>query len=47
MKWLLLVSRSMTTSIVSYSSDVGRSLMGSIAIDFHGRSGPSFDCRNP
>jgi len=47
MKWLILVSRSMTTSMVSYPSDFGRSVMKSIAIDFHGRSGPSFDCSNP
>jgi len=47
MKWLILVSRSMTTSMVSYHSDFGRSVMKSIAIDFHGRSGASFDCSNP
>jgi len=39
MKWLILVSRSMTTSMVSYPSDFGRSVMKSMAIDFHGRSG--------
>jgi len=47
MKWLILVSRSITTSMVSYPSDFGRSVMKSMAIDFHGRSGASFDCSNP
>jgi len=47
MKWLILVSRSMTTSMVSYPSHFGRSVMKSMAIDFHGRSGASFDCSNP
>jgi len=47
MKWLILVSRSMTTSMVSYQSDFGRSVMKSIAIDFHGQSGASFGCSNP
>jgi len=47
MKWLILLSRMMTTSMVSYSSDFSRSVMRFIAIDFHGRSGPSFDCSNP
>ena len=47
MKWLILVSRSMTTSMVSYPSDFGRSVMKSIAMDFHGRSGASFDCNSP
>jgi len=47
MKWLILVTRSMTTSMVSSPSDFGRSVMKSIAIDFHGRSGASFDCLNP
>ena len=42
MKWLILVRRSMTTSIVSCPSDFGRSLMESIAIDFHRRSGGCF-----
>jgi len=46
-KWLILVSRSMTTSMVSHPSDFGRSVMKSIAIDFHWRSGASFDCSNP
>jgi len=46
MKWLILVSRSMTTSMVSYLSDFGRSVMKSIAIDSHGRSGASFDRSN-
>jgi len=46
MKWLILVSRWMTTSMVSYQSDVGRSVMKSIAIYFHRRSGASFDCSN-
>jgi len=36
MKLLILVSRSMTTSMVSYPSDFGRSVMKSIVIDFHG-----------
>jgi len=39
MKWLILLSRSITSSMVSYPSYFGRSVMGSIAIDFHGRSG--------
>jgi len=47
MKWLILVSRSMTTRIVLYPCDLGQSVMKSIAIDFHGRSGASFDCSNP
>ena len=47
MKWLILVSRSITTNMVLYPSDFGRSVMKSIAIDFHGRSGASFDCGNP
>jgi len=47
MKSLILVSRSMTTFMVSYPSDFGRSVMKSIAIDFHDRSGASFDCSNP
>jgi len=33
MKWLILVSRSMTTSMVSYLCDFGRSVMKSIAND--------------
>jgi len=37
----------MTTSMVSYPCDFGRSVMKSIAIDFDGRSGASFDCSNP
>jgi len=46
MKWLILVSRAITTIIVSYASDFGRCVMKSIAMDFHGRSGRSFDCSN-
>jgi len=46
-KWLILVSRSMTTSLVSYPSDFGRSLMKSMAIDFHGQSGALLDWSNP
>ena len=44
MKWLIFVSRSMTTSMVSYPSHFGRSVMKSIAIDFHGQSGALSDC---
>ena len=33
----------MTTRIVSYLSEIGRSVMKSMAIDFHGRSGTSLD----
>jgi len=40
MKWLILVSHSMTTRMVSYSSDFGRSVMKSIAIEFHFDRGP-------
>jgi len=46
LKCLILVSRSMTTSMVSYPSDFGRSAIKSLAIDFHGRLGASFDCSN-
>jgi len=46
-KWLILVSRSITTSMVSYPSDFGRSVMNSIAIEFDGRSGASLECSNP
>ena len=46
MKWLILVSRWMITTMVSYPSDFGRSVMKSIAIDFHGRSGALFSYSN-
>jgi len=46
MKWLILGSRSMTTSMVSYPSVSGSFIMKSIAIDFHRRSGVLFDLRN-
>ena len=46
-KWLILVRRSMTTSIVSYSSDFGRSVIKCIAIDRQGWSGTSFGCNTP
>jgi len=45
--WLFLVSRLSTTSMVSYWSDFGRSVMKSIVIDFHAGSWASFGCRNP
>jgi len=46
-KWLIFVRRSMTTRIVSYPSDVGKSVMQSMDIDFHGFSGTSFGCSSP
>ena len=46
-KWLILVRRSMTTSIVSYPFEFGKSVMKSIAIDRQGWSGTSFGCRSP
>ena len=46
-KWVILVSRLMTPSLVSYLSYFGRSVIKSIAIDFHARSGMLFDCSNP
>ena len=46
-KWLILVRRSMTTSIVSYPSDCGKSVMKSIAFKRQGWSGTSFGCSNP
>ena len=47
MKWLILVRRSMTTRIVSYPSEIGRSMMKSMAIDFYGWSGTSLDWSIP
>ena len=47
MKWLILVIRSITTSMVSYASHFGRSGMKSIPFDFNSRSGASFECCNP
>ena len=38
-KWLILVRQSMTTSIVSYPFEFGKSVMKSIAIDHEGWSG--------
>ena len=46
-KWLIFVRRSMTTSNVSYPFEFGNSVMKSIAIDFHGWSGTSFDWSIP
>ena len=46
-KWPILVRRSMTTSIVSYSSDSGKSVMKSIVIYRQDWSGTSFGCCNP
>ena len=43
MKGQIFVSRSMVTSIVSYPSEFGKSVMKSITIDFHGWSGIMFD----
>src|ERR1700710_875305 len=37
----------MTTRIASYPSDSGRSVMKSMAIDFHGLSGASLGCNRP
>jgi len=37
MKWLMFVTRSMTTSMMSYPSAFGRAPMKFIAIDFYAR----------
>ena len=46
MKWLLLVRRSMTTSMVSYLYELGKSVMKSISIDIHGWSGTPLNWSN-
>ena len=46
-KWLIFVRRSMTTRIVSYPSDFGKSVMKSMDINFHGFPGTSFGCSSP
>ena len=46
-KWLILVRRSMTTSIVSYPFEFGKSVMKSISMDRQDWSGTSFGCRSP
>jgi len=43
----ILDTLSTTTCMVSYPSDFGRSVMKSIAIDFHRQLGAVFDCCNP
>ena len=47
MKCVILVRKSMTTSIVSYPSELVKSVMKSIAIDCQGWSGTWFGCRSP
>jgi len=46
-KCAIFVSRSMTIKIASSSSDFGKSVMKSMDIDFHGRSGASFGVIRP
>ena len=46
-KEFILVRGSMTTSIVSYLSDSGKSVVKSLAIDRQGWSGTSFGCSSP
>ena len=43
MQWLIFVRRLMTTSILSYPSELGKSMIKSTTIDFHGWSGTWFD----